>query len=103
MRIAIYAETPLLEAIARDPSLKDSYISSYSLQVVLGKGDEPPPCVEGKWFCGEFELKLPSRDVAIRHAQKAINAEAALAARHYQERIANLLALTYDAAEGSAE
>lgn len=103
MRIAVYAETSLLEAIARDPSLKDSYVSSYSFHFVLGKGDEPPAPVEGKWCCGEFELKLPSRDTAVMHAQKALNLEAAQQARYYQERLANLLALTYDAAEGSAE
>ena len=69
MRIAVYAETSLLEAIARDPSLKDSYVSSYSFHFVLGKGDEPPAPVEGKWCCGEFELKLPSRDTAVMWAQ----------------------------------
>lgn len=101
MRIAVYAETSLLEAIARDPSLKDAYVSSYAFQFVVDKGDGALPRLEGKWFCGEFEPKLPSRDAAIRHAQKALNLEAAQQARYYAERIANLLALTYDAAEGS--
>ena len=90
MKIAIYAETSALEAIALDRDT--NYLGSYSFQFVLGEMPRP----EGKWFCGEFELKLPSRDTAVMWAQKALQAEAGSMAKYYEERIAKLLAITWE-------
>ena len=90
MKIAIYAETSLLEQIAKGQSL--DYVSVYSFQVVLGNR-EPP---KGKFCCGEFTLKLPSRDQAVSMAHAALQAEAFAIAKDYEERIKNLLSLTWE-------
>lgn len=90
MKIKVFAETSLLEQIALGQSL--DYLTSYSFTFVLG--DKPRP--EGKWFCGEVELKLPSRDQAVMWAQKALEKEAARTAAYYADRLAKLLAITWE-------
>ena len=90
MKIAIYAETSLLESIALGHDLK--YASIYSLHVVLGDAARP----EGMWLCGEMELNLPSRDIAVQWAAKAIQLEAIRQAMYYEERLAKLLSLTWE-------
>lgn len=91
MKIAIYAETPLLEQIAKGQSL--DYLTIYSFQVLLG--DREPP--KGKFCCGEFTLEFPSRNQAVSMAHAALQAEAFEIAKDYEDRIKNLLALTWEA------
>lgn len=91
MKVAVYLETSTLERIALEGKL--TYVSQYSFQLVFD-GNTPH---EGKWFAGEFELKLPSRDQAAMWAEKALRKEAALSEVHYKDRLAKLLALTWEA------
>lgn len=91
MKVAVYLETSTLERIALEGKL--SYASQYSFHFVFD--DAAPP--EGKWFAGEFELKLPSRDQAVMWAEKALRKEAALSEAYYKDRLAKLLALTWEA------
>ena len=92
MKVAVYFETSLLERIATEgESLK--WISPYALHLVFDDAERP----QGKWFAGEFELKVPSRDAAVMWAEKAIRAEAAQAQEIFKGRLARLLALTWEA------
>lgn len=91
MKVAVYFETSLLERIATEgESLK--WISPYALHLVFDDAERP----SGKWFAGEFELKLPSRDQAVMRAEKALRAEAGAVATMYEERLAKLLSLTWE-------
>lgn len=93
MKVAVYLETSTLEQIALEGKL--TYVSQYGFHLVFD-GNTPP---EGKWFAGEFELKLPSRDQAVMWAEKALKKEAALSEAYYKERLSKLLALTWEGGE----
>ena len=94
MKISIYAETSLVEQIALGHDL--AYISPYYFQFVVDTGEREAPCPRDKIFCGEVELKLPSRDAAVMIAQRAIQAEAAAQALYYETRLSKLLAITWE-------
>lgn len=91
MRVRVYLTTSGLENVANGDSLS-AY--NFSFYIESDYAFEHPP--EGRWFAGEFELKLPSRDTAVMWTEKALRAEAAVVAKGYEERLAKLLALTWE-------
>lgn len=98
MRVRIYLETTGLEHIALG---REHTMWSGNLTLVLESPDgvfEESHC-EGKWFAGEFELKLPTRDTAVMWAERGIRREQAIVNTHFEERVKKLLALTWEAPE----
>jgi hypothetical protein len=98
VKVRIYLETGGLEHIALG---RRHSMWSGNFTIVLEEPDgsfQEDHC-EGKWFAGEFEVKLPSRDTAVMWAEKGIRRDQAEMNRLYDERVAKLLALTWEAPE----
>jgi hypothetical protein len=94
VKIRIYLDTGGLEHIALGRP-EQMWSGNFIVRLPQYDGTWPDDC-EDKWPFGEFELKLPSRDIAVGLAEKELRKDQATMNRIFEERISKLLSLTWE-------